>query len=204
MEKSGTLFEMPAEVASEMPIILNKPVQFYVRHFSQDKKAIFGKYLSRSGRYLVRMRQILQKHGLPPDLVYLVLVESGFNPYARSPAEAVGPWQFIEGTARRYGLKVNDFVDERRDPEKSTHAAARYLKDLYQQFGCWNLAAAGYNAGEKRVEKSMVRLGSRDFWLMAKNGRLAFWLCRLQQVELIVDESDPILKNSIQISIPMD
>jgi len=123
------------------------------------------------------MRQILQEHGLPPDLVYLVLVESGFNPYARSPAEAVGPWQFIEGTARRYGLKVNDFVDERRDPEKSTHAAARYLKDLYQQFGCWYLAAAGYNAGEKRVEKSMVRLGSRDFWLMAQNGHLPKETC---------------------------
>jgi membrane-bound lytic murein transglycosylase D len=177
LEESGMLSGFPASTATEVPVVLNKPVQFYVTHFSRDKRGLFANYLARSGRYLATMRQILQEHGLPPDLVYLALVESGFNPWAVSPAEAVGPWQFIEGTARRYGLQVNAFVDERRDPEKSTRAAARYLKDLYQQFGCWYLAAAGYNAGEKRVEKTMSRSGSRDFWLMRQKSLLPQETC---------------------------
>jgi membrane-bound lytic murein transglycosylase D len=167
LEDSGILLGAPVDAASRLPIMINQPVKAYLRHFSGSNKKNFAVYLSRSGKYLPMMQRILQEYGLPPDLVYLALVESGFSPWARSPADAVGPWQFIEGTARRYGLKVDGAVDERRDPEKSTRAAARYLKDLYQQFGCWYLAAAGYNAGEKRVEGVVKRHQTRDFWVMA-------------------------------------
>jgi membrane-bound lytic murein transglycosylase D len=172
LEKSGLLSGVPSGLVRGLPLELNKPVRFYLSHFCTVKKSVFKTYLARSGKYLPKMRQIFVEYGLPPDLVYLALVESGFNPWARSPAEAVGPWQFVEGTARRYGLKINDYVDERRDPEKSTRAAARYLMELYRQFGCWYLAVASYNAGEKRIEKTVTQTGSRDFWLMAQKNLL--------------------------------
>jgi membrane-bound lytic murein transglycosylase D len=106
----------------------------------------------------------LKEHGLPEDLVYLSLIESGFNPYAYSRAKAVGLWQFISRTGERYGLRVNWWVDERRDPEKSTIAAAKYLKDLYDLFASWYLAAAGYNAGEYKIMKAIKRYRTEDFW----------------------------------------
>jgi membrane-bound lytic murein transglycosylase D len=175
--KSGLLTGLPSGLAGGLPLELNKPVRFYLSYFCTDKKSVFKTYLARSGKYLPSMQRIFIEYGLPPDLVYLALIESGFNPWAKSPAEAVGPWQFVEGTARRYGLKINDFVDERRDPEKSTRAAARYLRHLYRQFGCWYLAVASYNAGEKRIEKTVSRIGSRDFWLMARENLLPRETC---------------------------
>lgn len=177
LEENGMLGGIPWGMASDLPMVLNGPVQMYLRQFSHPKNAVFKEYLARSGRYLPMMRRIFQENGLPQDLVYLALVESGFSPWARSPAEAVGPWQFIEGTARRYGLKVDAWVDERRDPEKSTRAAARYLKDLYHQFGCWYLAAAGYNAGEHRVEGVVNRHDTWDFWTMAQKKLLPQETC---------------------------
>jgi hypothetical protein len=175
LEKSGILGGVPAGVANDLPMVLNGPVQKYLHSFAHSKN--FQASLARSGRYLPMMRRIFEEHGLPQDLVWVALVESGFNPWARSPMEAVGIWQFIEGTARRYGLKVNGQVDERQDPEKSTRAAARYLGNLYQQFGCWYLAAAGYNAGEKRVEGVMNRHDIQDFWVMARNKLLPQETC---------------------------
>ncbi len=177
LEQSGMLGGIPTSLASELPMVLNEPVQAYLRTFSGSQKGNFQAALARSGRYLPMIRQVFQEYGLPQDLVYVALVESGFSPWARSPKEAVGMWQFIEGTARRYGLKVDEQVDERRDPEKSTRAAARYLRDLYQQFGCWYLAAAGYNAGEKRVEGVVNRHDTRDFWTMAQKKLLPQETC---------------------------
>ena len=175
LEKNQMFGGLPEGVVSDLPIILNVPVQKYLQAFAKSKN--FQASLARSGRYLPMMRRIFAEHGLPQDLIYIALVESGFSPYARSPKDAVGIWQFIEDTARRYGLKVNDRVDERQDPEKSTRAAARYLHDLYQQFGCWYLSAAGYNAGENRVEGVMNRHDIQDFWVMAQKKLLPEETC---------------------------
>jgi hypothetical protein len=166
LEQNGMLGGMMAGMAHDLPIVLNSHVQTYLHSFAKSKN--FAASLARAGRYLPMMQRIFREHGLPQDLIYLGLVESGFSPQARSPKNAVGIWQFIEGTARRYGLKVNDRVDERQDPEKSTQAAACYLHDLYKQFGCWYLAAAGYNAGENRVEGVINRYDIRNFWTMSQ------------------------------------
>ena len=175
LEQNGMLGGVPAGMVHDLSIIMNNHVQVYLRSFANSKNIQAG--LARSGRYLPMMRRVFKEYGLPQDLIYLALVESCFSPYARSPKEAVGIWQFIEGTARRYGLKVNDQMDERQDPEKSTRAAARYLRDLYKQFSCWYLAAASYNAGEKRVEGVINRYDIRNFWTMAQKGLLPQETC---------------------------
>jgi membrane-bound lytic murein transglycosylase D len=124
----------------------------------------FEVYLARMGKYKDLMLEIIREHGLPEDLVYLPLIESGYNPGAYSYARAMGPWQFISSTGRLYGLKRNWWYDERRDFVKSTHAACRYLKFLYEKFGCWKLALAAYNGGEGRVSRTIKRQKTDDFW----------------------------------------
>lgn len=126
------------------------------------------KWLGRAARYEPVMRPILKSHGLPEDTVYLAMIESGFSPFAYSWARACGPWQFIAATGKRFGLKIDFWVDERRDPVKSTHAAARYLAELHGQFGHWHLAWAGYNAGGGRVARAIRRHGTTDFWAMTR------------------------------------
>ncbi len=152
----------------DIPIVVNKKVEEFIHYFQTTRRDKFVTWLARSGRYIPAMRKLLKEHGLPEDLVYMAFIESGFDPYAYSRSKAVGPWQFIYLTGKRYGLKVNWWVDERRDPEKSTIAAAKYLKDLYETFACWYLAAAGYNAGEYKIVKAMRRYRTEDFWTLAK------------------------------------
>ena len=118
------------------------------------------------------MSSILEKEGVPRELVYLPLIESAFRLHAVSRAGAVGPWQFILGTARRYGLRVDRYVDERRDPVKSTRAAARYLKDLHDLFGNWHLSLAAYNTGEQNIARILEREPVADFWQMSERGYL--------------------------------
>ncbi len=156
------------EVEFDIPIVINGQVEAFLQFFQTTLKNRFALWLARSAKYIPSMKTLLRENGLPEDLVYLALIESGFNPYAYSRAKAMGPWQFIYLTGIRYGLKVNWWVDERRDPEKSTIAAAKYLKDLYDMFECWYLAAAGYNAGEAKIARGMKRYRTEDFWELAK------------------------------------
>jgi membrane-bound lytic murein transglycosylase D len=152
------------ETEFDIPIVINGKVEHYIQYFQTTIRDKFITWLSRSEKYIPFMKNLLKEHGLPKDLVYMSLIESGFNPYAYSRAKAVGLWQFISMTGKRYGLRVNWWVDERRDPEKSTIAAAKYLKDLYDLFACWYLAAAGYNAGEYKIIKAIKRYQTEDFW----------------------------------------
>jgi membrane-bound lytic murein transglycosylase D len=127
--------------------------------------------LARSGRYLEIIARELEKEGVPRELAFLPAVESHFSAQAEG-AGTVGLWQFTSGTARRYGLMVNQQVDERRDPELASRAAARMLRDLYDQFGRWGLVLAAYNAGPARVQKALARNPGADFWQLVDRGHL--------------------------------
>jgi len=144
----------------------NDAVENSLYFFSTSIKERFTRYLNRAGKYLSQITEVLKEKELPMELAFLPLIESGFNAHASSPAKAVGLWQFISSTAKRYGLKIDGWVDERKDPIKATRAAAEYLSDLYNMFGSWNLALAAYNAGEYRVLKALKKADTDDFWAL--------------------------------------
>ncbi len=157
--------EAPA-ITYDIPIVLNDRVKKSIIYFQTVARDAFNKYLRRSRKYTPMMKRMLAEHGLPLDLIYLSLIESGFNPRAYSWARASGLWQFISSTGRLYGLNRNWWMDERRDPIKSTDAACRHLKDLYNEFGCWELAMAAYNGGSGRVRRTIKKQKTIDFWKM--------------------------------------
>jgi membrane-bound lytic murein transglycosylase D len=153
----------------DIPIEVNEQVVRCVRKLSSPgARPYFARWLARSHRVLPRIRAVLREEGVPEDLVYLAMVESGFASNARSRAGAVGAWQLLPSTARRYGLRQDPRVDERRDPEKAARAAARFLGELHRQLGDWHLAFAAYNAGPARILKAR-RLGYDTFWEMARH-----------------------------------
>jgi membrane-bound lytic murein transglycosylase D len=153
----------------DFPVTLNSRVEFWVDYFTGRGRKNFEKYLERSEFFIPYIQPILRQNAMPEDLVYLAMIESGFNNHARSQAKAVGPWQFISATGKRYGLLVNWWVDERRDTRKSTLAAVEYLRELYSMFGSWELAAASYNAGEAKVARAIRRYGTTDFWALSRH-----------------------------------
>jgi membrane-bound lytic murein transglycosylase D len=154
--------------AYNVPIVVDSSVQGHIRYFNTAIRGRFEQWLLRLSRYRPLVETIFTEFHLPSDLVYLSLVESGFNPYAYSRARATGPWQFMKGTAKLYGLRVDQYVDERRDPIKSTVAAARYLRDLYDLFGAWPLAMAAYNAGEGKVLRALQKAQAESFSEISK------------------------------------
>lgn len=153
----------------DIPITVNSRVEYWINYFCGRGRPHFEKYLERSEYFIPYIAPLLKQNGLPEDLVYLAMIESGFSTHARSHAKAVGPWQFISATGKRYGLMVNWWVDERRDVRKATLAAVEYLRDLYSIFRGWELAAAAYNAGEAKVARAVRRFGTTDFWAISKH-----------------------------------
>ncbi len=152
------LAEMERELALvQFPIEMNERVEQWKLRFSTFDKREFEETLSRAGLYSDMIRGKLRARGMPEELVYLAMIESGFLTHARSSVSATGMWQFMDPTARAYGLRIDAYVDERRDPVKATDAALHYLSDLYQQYGSWHLAAAAYNAGPTRVSRAVAR-----------------------------------------------
>ncbi len=167
----GDLNDSGADLEA-VPLAINQKVLQWIDYFQGAGRPHMERYLSRSTRYAPIMKSILRKEGLPEDLIYIALIESGFSSTAHSHANAVGYWQFIRGTGRRYGLEINSYVDERRDFVRSTQAAAAYFKDLYGMFHSWYLAIASYNVGEGRVKKLVTRYRTHDFWQLARENKL--------------------------------
>lgn len=145
----------------------NPYVKKWIKIFQRNDQAYFNKWLAKSEKKLPKIKALLKRQGLPPDLAYLPIIESGLNPKAVSSANATGYWQFMEPTALQYGLKVNWWLDERKDLIKSTWAASKYLRKLYKQFDDWNLALSAYNMGETRLSRLIKRHKDRNFWSLS-------------------------------------
>jgi membrane-bound lytic murein transglycosylase D len=158
---------------SDIPLTLNSKVEYFLYYFQTSGKQSFSRWLSHSSRYIPMMKEILKREGMPEDLVYVAMIESGFQLHARSWASAVGPWQFMSETGRHYALRIDQWIDERKDPVKATTAAALYLKELYGLFkGDWYLATAGYNAGENKILRAISMYNTSNCWEISRGSYL--------------------------------
>jgi membrane-bound lytic murein transglycosylase D len=158
------------EVSAIDPIkvVDHEDVDKWVKYFTVKDRDRFQRFLNRGAKYRELVLQTLKEEGVPAELYYLAMIESGYSTGAKSWASAVGIWQFIHGTGKRYGLKINRYVDERKDPVRATRAAARYLASLYRVYQSWELAMAAYNAGEGRILGAIMRGHTRDFWELSR------------------------------------
>ena len=168
--RAGPSDGAPEMMPSSPPRELHARVEEYVEYFTTDGRELLQGWLDRSAIYYPMMRAVFRGKNLPEDLAYIAMIESGFNPHAVSEADATGPWQFVDSTAKQYGLRMDAWVDERRDPVKSTRAAAEHLHDLHNRFGSWSLALASYNAGALRVQQAVQKAQSKDFWTLLAAG----------------------------------
>lgn len=159
-------------VIFDLPVTYNQKVSYWIRFFQDKKRPWFREWLEKSTRYMPFIQNELKNAGLPQDLAFMVMIESGFSAQAVSHAQAVGPWQFIKPTGQRYGLQVESWLDERRDLKKSTLAAIKYMRDLHQEFGSWYLVAASYNMGENGLRRQIRKHKTNDFWTLARIGAL--------------------------------
>lgn len=170
-DKVGSTFTpVDASPYFDIPVTYNTKVKWWINYYQTTGRKYFRTWLERSHAYLPQMQKVLSDKGMPQDLAYVAMIESGFSPQATSTAEAVGYWQFIAPTANRYGLRTTWWLDERKDFTKSTTAASRYLADLFRQFGSWYLTAAAYNMGEGRMQKLVNRYHTRNYWILSKRG----------------------------------
>ncbi|HMK36283.1 MAG TPA: transglycosylase SLT domain-containing protein [Desulfomonilaceae bacterium] len=164
-EKSGSFPPLPSDESAPT-------VRKFVREYAYGQRETMKRYLAQADQYLPMVKTMAGDNGLPQDLAYLFMLESGANPEARSPANALGMWQFMPATARSYGLRVDSWVDERLDPKKSTQAALTYLKDLYGMFGCWRLALSAYNSGENKLNKVLCQEDASEYDEICSSRRL--------------------------------
>src|SRR3954469_20808152 len=204
---------------SDLPLKMTDQVAGYINYFSTRGRPTLEHGLTQSGRYRELIENILKEEGVPQDLIYLAQAESGFHPYAVSRVGARGIWQFMGSRAKGYGLERNWWIDERQDPEKSTRAAARHLKDLYNQFGDWYLAMAAYNSGPGTVQSAVKRTGYADFWELYRRNVLPKETRNYVPIILAVtimaknpeqygldhiDAAKPVAADVIKINYPVD
>jgi len=186
--------ELPYEVIKNLPPDINTQVVYFLKYYTNEKREVVNRWLARCNLFLPYFRTIFKEYGIPDDLVYLAFIESGCNPFATSPAGAAGIWQFMEATAKRYGLKIDYWIDERRDFIKSTYAAAKYLKTLYKIFGDWRIAIASYNLGENKIKRVLEAKNFVDYWQVINSKEIPietmFYLPQWMAITLIAKDPE--------------